>query len=335
MAFTRIEHVALIVKSLEDAQKVYAKGLGLSVDQGRTPLPQGGKANYDDLTVLAFPIGEMFIAACKPNNPNSEMGRWLGDRAGGAHHFALASNDIKNDVEALIRKGLKPLGPPTYPKWEGKGPVFFDPATTYGLALEVVPEDNYQPHPYFRGQGLVTGMAHIGIGARSEEEQRHLWEDIFGLKEDPTVRRGNPFPPGHVARAADDPVYLTEYPVGGSVIEISVPADTESGTARFVATRAPLGATIHHICPFSPDVYRAAESAVAAGIQIINQMPPKGTGTGPEAAGVAWFHPRTFMGVLGEMWARKPGQVPFRGNLVLTSEHAFGGKPPRTERAPK
>ena len=98
--------------------------------------------------------------------------------------------------------------------------------------------------------------------------------------------------------------------MGGTVIEISHPTTTDSGTARLVEQRAPLGAVYHHTCPFAPDVRHFVEQAVAAGLQQIGTLPPRDQGP----AGVGWFHPRTCLGMLLEVWARPPGAGHYHGH---------------------
>jgi len=172
------------------------------------------------------------------------------------------------------------------------------------LKFQITPEDHYYAHPYLRGNGNVTGMAHIGIAARSADEIRHLWGDVFGLPEDPSTERGQSRTGEGSNRPAGDPVHLIEFPLGGTVIEISVPLSDDSGTARLVAQRAPLGAVYHHTCPHTPDVHRFMDQAEAAGLQQIGQIPPRGE----RDMVVGWLHPRSCLGMLIEVWNRRPGE---------------------------
>ncbi|MBI4198406.1 MAG: hypothetical protein HY533_04785, partial [Chloroflexi bacterium] len=141
----------------------------------------------------------------------------------------------------------------------------------------------------------------IGIAARSYEEVYKLWADSFGLAQNYSRDRGGPRrqEPGR-SLGPDDPVYLKEFPAGGCVIEISIPADSESGTARFVAQRATQGAAFHHIGPYASNVHGVVAKAKAAGVQQIGAIPEPGTA----ANYVAWFHPRSCIGTLVEVWNR-------------------------------
>jgi catechol 2,3-dioxygenase-like lactoylglutathione lyase family enzyme len=190
---------------------------------------------------------------------------------------------------------------------DAPGGVLLDPQTTLGLRIKVVREDHYYVHPHYKGIGLFTGMGHIGIAARDVDEVRQLFGHAFGLHEDRSAERGGE-PPEYFdpSRPASDPVHLIEFPIGGTVIEISVPTAQGTGTARLVETRAPLGAVYHHICPYTADVKRAAEMGVAAGLQQIGTVPEREPDD-PNQTTVAWFHPRTCVGTLIEIWNRPPG----------------------------
>jgi catechol 2,3-dioxygenase-like lactoylglutathione lyase family enzyme len=317
MAFTRIHHVGLVNGDLEHARHVLVEGFGLSVDEHRTPLPQG-VSGYDGTTILEFPIGEMYYEVAKPNDSDSESAQYLAstDGRGGMYYTSLATNDIVGDVQGILSRGGKLKG-----DWDGKSPVFLDPDTSLGLRIQITPDDNYFVHPYFRGNGTCVGMAHIGIAARDPEESRRFWGGILGLREDLATRstaeewaqqlEQESRETDRPRRPASDPVLLLEFPIGGTVIEISHPTTTDSGTARLVATRGTLGAVYHHTAPFAPDLHRLVEQAVSAGIEQIGSIPPKEVST----IATAWFHPRACLGMLMESWNRPPGTEHFRAQV--------------------
>ena len=309
MTITRVHHVGLINGDLEHARHILVDGFGLSVDEHRTPLPQG-IPGYNGTTILEFPIGEMYYEVAKPNDTDSEPAQYLASTngRGGMYYLSLATNDIASDIQGILSRGGKLNG-----DWDGKSPVLLDPSTSLGLRIQITPEDNYFAHPYFKGNGTCMGMAHIGIAARDPEESRSFWGGILGLREDMATRSGagdwaqrieqEGRDSNEPRRAADDPVYILEYPIGGIVIEISHPTTTDSGTARLVASRAPLGAAYHHTAPFAQDVHRFVDQAIPAGMEQIGSIPPR------EESGtvVAWFHPRACLGMLLEPWNRPPG----------------------------
>jgi catechol 2,3-dioxygenase-like lactoylglutathione lyase family enzyme len=305
MAFTKVHHVGLVNGDLDHARHILEEGFGLSLDEHRTPSP--GIPGYDGTTVLQFPIGEMYYEVAKPGDSASEPAQYLEvtNGRGGMYYLSLASNDIAADVQGLQSRGVRIKG-----DWDGKGPVFLDPETTLGLRLQVTPDEPYYVHPYYKGNGTCMGMAHIGLAGRDPEESRNFWSNIVGIREDQTSERGKDGPDPNRERraAADDPVHILEYAIGGTVIEISHPTTTDSGTARLVAQRATLGEVFHHTAPFAPDVHRFIEQAVPAGMEQIGSIPPREVTT----RATAWFHPRACLGMLLEPWNRLPGEDHYR-----------------------
>lgn len=300
MAFTKIDHVGILVNDLEVGRHVFCDGWGLVVDGHRSPWPQGRPGTFDRMASIEIPIGEMYLEISRPNDPNTPAGRFVAERQAGMYYVSLASDNIAGDVKLLTGKGIKVEG-----RWDGHGPVFLEPATTLGIRLQITPEENYFAHPFYRGDGTFTGMAHVGIAARSAAEIRKLLGETFGLHEDKTMeqRLREPSPEREPRRAAGDPVHLLEFPIGGCVLEVSIPTTDDSGTARLVAQRAPLGAVYHHICPFALDVHKAVDMGKAAGLQQIGSIPPREQTT----RATAWFHPKTCAGTLIEIWNRPPG----------------------------
>jgi len=302
MAFTKVDHVGMLTADLANARHVFCEGWGLAIDEHRSPWPQGRPGTFDGVTSIEIPIGEMYLEISKPNDTASDAAKFVAERGAGMYHIAVTSTDLENDVRGLQERGLRVLGGP-----DAAGGVTLDPTTTLGLRIKVVPDDHYYVHPHYRGIGLFTGMGHIGIAARDLQEVRRLFAHAFGLHEDKSAERGGEPPEDFdPSRPASDPVHLVEYPLGGTVIEISIPTAEGTGTARLVEARAPLGAVYHHICPYTADVQRSAEMGVAAGLQQIGTVPPKDPAN-PEQTQVAWFHPRTCVGTLIEIWNRPPG----------------------------
>ncbi len=304
MALTRIHHVSQIAPDFDQAQHVYVDGMGLAVDLHRSPLPDGRPGDLEGTRALEFPIGEMFIeVSCPSPGGDSLVRQFLAERndVGGMHHVAFASTDLQNDVQDLERKGLRFLAHPG-----GSGPLLVDPEMTMGLLIEIIADDHYYTHPMYRGDGVATGMAHIGIAARSEEEITDLFTGKFGFAADERAGRSagtaTPARSQQPPREADDDVSIVEFPFGGTVIEVSVPNDDVSGTARFLATRGALGAAWHHICPFAPDVHEFMDRGNAAGMRQLGSIPPRDV----DARAVGWFHPRSALGTLIEVWNRAP-----------------------------
>ena len=308
MVLTRVHHVGIIAADLTKAWSVFCDGFGLAVDEHRTPWPQGRPGDYDDVTTIEIPLGEMYLEISKPNTTTSDAARFLADRndIGGIYYVALASDDIATDVRRLTAKGVK-----LQKEGDQGAAVFLDRSACLGLNLQITPEDHYYVHPYYRGDGTYTGLGHVGVASRDTADTRHFWGDVVGLLEDrSTEREQGSDESQRQAGQIDDPVETLVFPLGGTVIEVVHPLRDTSGTGRFVSQRAPLGSAYHHFCLFAPDVRGAVAKGVAAGLQQIGTLP-----TDREAPGVGWFHPRSCLGTLVEMW----GSPPSKGHMSQPS----------------
>ncbi|MEE8442724.1 MAG: VOC family protein, partial [Dehalococcoidia bacterium] len=147
--------------------------------------------------------------------------------------------------------------------------------------------------PRGRG-GAFTRLHHVGLVCTSLEEPLHLFRDIYGLDVNETR---TPLPDGRYATS--DNVRILEFTIGESEIEVTVPQDDASGTARFLASR---GQGIHHICFYTEDIEYDVNRLKVAGMQQLGQLSPAQPGTNR----VAFFHPRSNMGVLVELWQDIP-----------------------------
>ena len=297
--FTRIHHVGLVVADLDAAKKLWLDTYGFKVDESRSPLPEGRHVSLDDVNILDIPIGESELEVNRANDPQSGTGHYLQRRGPGPHHLCLHSGDIDEDVKRLQQGGLDLIVPPTGSR-DQKGSfrvAFFHPRGNLGVLLELwqdMPTNGTPPEPP-RGQGgAITRLHHVGLACSSLEEARHLLGDIYGLRVD---EEHTPLPDGRYA--ASDNVRILEFFVGESKIEVTVPEDEVSGTARFLASRGP---GIHHICFYSEDIEYDVNRLKAAGLQQLGELGP----AQPGGSRVAFFHPRSNMGVLVEIWQDVP-----------------------------
>ena len=308
--FRQVHHMGILVNDLEWAKKVLVEAWGLKVNEDRTPGPEGALDATMNARMLEFPLGQGFVRVFKPQDEASPMGQYLASKgAAGAHHVSLISDTPEYDVTRLLHGGVKFWLPPDKKDWDGKSPIYFDPTTTGGVILQLWPEDDYVVSPKYKGEGVFSKIHHCGIAARSAEEAVRFWVDVVGCSADqrrsplPDGRRtGRPYDPDI---PASDPVQLFDLPVGQTEIEISVPLDTRSGTGRFAERFAGQSFAIHHICPYTDDPERACNRLNEHGMQQIGTLPPGA----PGGTRVGWYHPRSILGVLMEIWHDVPFDV--------------------------
>lgn len=308
--FRQVHHMGIVVDDLEKARAVLGRGWGLKVNEDRTPGPDGALDTTMNTRFLEFALGQGFIRVFKPLDNVSPMGKFLEERAsGGAHHVSLISDTPEYDVTRLMAAGVKLWLPPDKKDWDGKGPIYFQPDTTGGVIVQLWPDDGYVVSPQYQGEGIFSKIHHCGIAARTLEDARHFWIDTVGISVD---QRRSPAETGRSTGReydpnipASDPVTILDMPVGQTEIEVSVPTDVRSGTGRFAERFATKGFAIHHICPYAPDVERACAILNERGLQQIGTLPERV----PGRSRVGWYHPRSVLGVLMEIWHDVPYEV--------------------------
>ena len=131
----RIDHVAIIVRNIEQALVFYRDTLGIEpseikdvpTEQVRIAfLPMGGPGGSE-------------IELIEPTTPNSSLTKFLEKRGEGLHHVALRVPDLNAAVERLRAAGARLLNEPR----AGAGGhlyVFVHPASTGGVLLELIQE---------------------------------------------------------------------------------------------------------------------------------------------------------------------------------------------------
>ena len=297
--FNRIHHVGLVVNDLEPAKKLWVDTYGFKVDESRSPLPNGRHVPLDDVSILDIPVGESELEVNMANDPQSGTGRYLEQRGPGPHHICLHSDDIEVDVKRLEEGGLRIIVPPGGSRDQkgGSRVAFIHPRGNLGFLLELwqnMPNNGGPPEPPRGNGGSLTRIHHVGVVCSSLEEAHHLFSDVYGLKLD---EEHTPLPNGR--HADNDNVDILEFPIGESRIEVTVPLDDVSGTARFLASR---GAGIHHVCFYSEDIESDASRLKAAGLQQLGELAPPRPGENQ----ITFFHPRSNMGILVELWHDVP-----------------------------
>lgn len=133
---------------------------------------------------------------------------------------------------------------------------------------------------------MIRRIDHIGLVAHSWEEARDILVVRMGFAVSDwkgAGERGAYFAPERTMN------YFVDVGEGETVIEVLVPQDESSGTARYLAKRGP---GLHHIGYAVDDVRAEAERLRACGFREID------LGAAAEAA---FFVPKDVLGVLTEL----------------------------------
>jgi len=132
----RIDHVAIIVRNIEQALAFYRDTLGI--------IPREIKEVPTEQVRIAFlPMGGpggSEIELIEPTNPDSSLARFLEKRGEGLHHICLEVDDIDAALADMQAKGAPVLDKQPRLAAEGRA-IFLHPRGTNGVLLELVERD--------------------------------------------------------------------------------------------------------------------------------------------------------------------------------------------------
>lgn len=136
---SRIDHVGIAVRDLDQAIQVYERRLGLRAT-GRQRLEGEG------IEVAMIPIGESRIELITPLNAESKVQKFLQDRGEAVHHVAYATDDVAGALARAGAEGAQLLDELARPGAHGTRIGFVHPRSVCGVLTEFVEADG-QPRP--------------------------------------------------------------------------------------------------------------------------------------------------------------------------------------------
>ncbi|HEY3094673.1 MAG TPA: methylmalonyl-CoA epimerase [Nitrososphaera sp.] len=99
----RVDHIAIAVKSVEEALKNYQKILNVNhVEIEEVPI--------EKVKVAMLMLQDTRIELMEPTGPDSPISKFLQERGEGIHHIAITADDIEKDVARASANGMKMLG---------------------------------------------------------------------------------------------------------------------------------------------------------------------------------------------------------------------------------
>lgn len=132
-AVKRIDHVAIVVRSIDDALTFYRDMLGIAPSRV-LDFPQEG------VRIAFLPLGGpggSEIELLEPTDPNTGVARFLESRGGGLHHICLETPDIDQTLAELRASGARLLDEAPRPTAEGRG-IFLHPKGAHGVLVELI-----------------------------------------------------------------------------------------------------------------------------------------------------------------------------------------------------
>lgn len=242
--FTRILHVSIAVRSLEQALPFYQDILGLPVAEEATVADQGVRA-------VLLPMQDGEIELLQPADPAGGVARFLERRGEGLHHLCLETPDVAAVLERAKAANLALIDHSPRPGLAGMI-AFLHPKASHGVLVELaqplLPADH--PHPPARGI-RARGLAAVYVVVKDLTAAAAAYTRNFR---------------GHAGEVQDDPHFGARQVVvsiGESRIMLLSPADRASPVGCFLTER---GEGLFGVCLQVTDLEAALRHLEAVGI---------------------------------------------------------------------
>jgi methylmalonyl-CoA epimerase len=126
----KIDHIAIVVRSIEEALQVYEGALGLELAEVEEVPEQA-------VRIAFLPIGESEIELVEPLTTDSGVAKFLEKRGEGMHHICLEVDDIEAALHGLTAKGIRLID--EQPRQGAHGRVaFLHPKSAHGALIELI-----------------------------------------------------------------------------------------------------------------------------------------------------------------------------------------------------
>lgn len=138
---------------------------------------------------------------------------------------------------------------------------------------------------------MFVEIDHVAVVAATWDDAREVLLEKLGLELD---EKRSPLPDGVYFAPERTNNYFLKVGLGNTRVEVLIPADTTSGTARFLARNGP---GLHHIGYACADVAVEAARLEQSGLRRIDIGPSPN----PNRLAAAFFHPKSVNGILTEL----------------------------------
>jgi methylmalonyl-CoA epimerase len=128
--FSRVHHVAVVVRDIEAALGFYRDTLGLTVE---LVLPI-----ESDRVIIAFlAVGETKVELVQPTDETTGVARFLATKGEGFHHVCVETPDVDATLADLAARGVEVID--AQARRGAEGPVaFLHPRSCHGVLVELI-----------------------------------------------------------------------------------------------------------------------------------------------------------------------------------------------------
>ena len=125
---TRIAHIGIAVRGLDDSVSFYRDVLGM---------PDVPLDDADGARIAGLAAGESLVELLEAESPDSPIGKFVAKRGPGIHHVCFAVDDLDATLERCRAHGIRLIDQEPRIGAEGKRIAFLHPSSTSGVLVEL------------------------------------------------------------------------------------------------------------------------------------------------------------------------------------------------------
>ncbi|OGR29683.1 MAG: methylmalonyl-CoA epimerase [Desulfuromonadaceae bacterium GWB2_53_15] len=127
---TKINHIGIAVKSLDEALPFYRDNLGMDFAGVE-------EVSEQMVRVAMLQVGESKIELLEPTSPDSPVARFIEKNGPGIHHLAYEVADIEVAIAKLIADGARMIDDKPRNGAHGTRIAFVHPKSSHGVLTEL------------------------------------------------------------------------------------------------------------------------------------------------------------------------------------------------------
>jgi methylmalonyl-CoA epimerase len=128
---TKINHIGIAVKNIDEAAKLYTDVLGLKVEDIEVVADQKAKT-------AIIPVGESKIELIESTDPEGTIAKFIESRGEGLHHIALEVENIGDALSKVVKGGVVLIDEKPRKGVENTDIAFLHPKSTGRVLIELV-----------------------------------------------------------------------------------------------------------------------------------------------------------------------------------------------------
>ena len=127
----KIDHVAIAVKDLDQAVKIFEQALGLEVKTVET---------FEEvkMRICFIPVGEVLLELLEDTDPGGMISQFISEKGEGLHHIAYRVTNVEKTLEHLKKSGLKLRNEKPIQGGAGAQIAFVERESTNNVLTEIV-----------------------------------------------------------------------------------------------------------------------------------------------------------------------------------------------------